>query len=40
MRPPLLLTLAVLSVPLAGCSTWKPPEISYDDTPRQAFWQR
>jgi P-type conjugative transfer protein TrbG len=36
MRPPLLLTLAVLSVPLAGCSTWKPPEIGYDDTPRQA----
>ena len=36
MRPSLLLTLAVLSVPLAGCSTWKPPEISYDDTPRPA----
>jgi len=36
MRPPILLTLAVLSVPLAGCSTWKPPAISYDDTPHPA----
>ena len=36
MRPPILLTLAVLSVPLAACSTWKPPAISYDDTPHPA----
>ena len=36
MRPPLLLILAMLSVPLTACSTWKPPEISYDDTPRPA----
>ncbi len=24
------------SASLAGCGTWKPPEITYDDTPRQA----
>ncbi|MCQ9156383.1 P-type conjugative transfer protein TrbG [Acidomonas methanolica] len=26
----------ILLVPLAACSSWKPPVISYDDTPRQA----
>jgi type IV secretion system protein TrbG len=36
MRPPTLVTLAVLAVPVAGCSTWKPPAISYDDTPHPA----
>jgi type IV secretion system protein TrbG len=36
MRPLPLATLLVASVSLGGCSTWTPPEISYDDTPRQA----
>jgi type IV secretion system protein VirB9 len=27
------------SVSLAGCSAWKPPAISYDNTPRQAVLQ-
>jgi P-type conjugative transfer protein TrbG len=27
------------SVSLGACSTWKPPEISYDDTPRPAVLQ-
>ncbi|GBQ23324.1 conjugal transfer protein TrbG [Ameyamaea chiangmaiensis NBRC 103196] len=26
----------ILLVPLAACSSWKPPSIRYDDTPRQA----
>ena len=26
----------MLAVPLAACSTWKPPAISYDDTPHPA----
>jgi len=36
------LPLAILllgSASLGACSTWKPPEISYDDTPRQAVLQ-
>jgi P-type conjugative transfer protein TrbG len=37
MRPIPLATLLLASVSLGACSTtWKPPEISYDDTPRQA----
>lgn len=42
MRIPLLTATASLlaSVSLAACSTaWKPPEIKYDDTPRQAVLQ-
>ena len=35
--PPAILLLA--SVSLGACSTWKPPEISYDDTPKQAVLQ-
>ncbi|HEX4077431.1 MAG TPA: P-type conjugative transfer protein TrbG [Rhizomicrobium sp.] len=31
-----LATLLLLSGSLAACSTWKPPQIFYDDTPRQA----
>jgi type IV secretion system protein VirB9 len=31
-----LATLLLTSVSVGACSTWKPPEISYDDTPRQA----
>ena len=34
------LTLPLLaSVSLGACSSWKPPEIKYDDTPRQAVLQ-
>jgi type IV secretion system protein VirB9 len=36
MRTFALATLLLASVSLGACSTWKPPEISYDDTPRQA----
>ena len=36
--PPLTLPLLAV-VPLAACSDWKPPEISYDDTPRPAVLQ-
>jgi hypothetical protein len=35
MRLPLS-ALVLLSGSLAACSTWKPPDIAYDDTPRQA----
>jgi type IV secretion system protein VirB9 len=34
-----LATLLLASTSLAACSTWKPPEISYDDTPKQAVRQ-
>jgi type IV secretion system protein VirB9 len=36
MRSLPLATLLLTSVSLGACSTWKPPEISYDDTPHQA----
>src|SRR5258708_34804194 len=36
MRSLPLATLLLVSTSLAACSTWKPPEISYDDTPGQA----
>jgi P-type conjugative transfer protein TrbG len=36
MRTLPLATLLLASVSLGACSIWKPPEISYDDTPRQA----
>jgi type IV secretion system protein TrbG len=37
---PLLAAPLLASVSLAACSTaWKPPEIKYDDTPRQAVLQ-
>jgi type IV secretion system protein VirB9 len=36
MRTLPVATLLLASVSLGACSTWKPPEISYDDTPRQA----
>ena len=39
MRKLPLATLLLASVSLGACSTWKPPEISYDDTPRQAVLQ-
>lgn len=29
--------LMILLAPLAACSSWKPPAIKYDDTPRQAI---
>ena len=35
----LSLATFLLSTSLAACSTWKPPEISYDDTPKQAVLQ-
>jgi type IV secretion system protein TrbG len=34
-----LATLLLVGASLGACSTWKPPEISYDDTPRQAVLQ-
>jgi type IV secretion system protein VirB9 len=41
MRPHSLVLLLLASVSLAGCAqTWKPPEISYDDTPRPAVLER
>jgi type IV secretion system protein VirB9 len=40
MRIPPLTFPLLASVSLAACSSaWKPPEISYDDTPRQAVLQ-
>ncbi len=39
MRHLPLATLLLASVSLGACSTWKPPEISYDDTPKQAVLQ-
>jgi type IV secretion system protein VirB9 len=40
MRIPSLAAPLLASVSLAACSTaWKPPEIKYDDTPRQAVLQ-
>jgi len=39
MRIPPLATLLLASASLGACSTWTPPEISYDDTPRQAVLQ-
>ena len=36
MRTLPLATLLLASVSLGACSMWKPPEISYDDTPRKA----
>jgi hypothetical protein len=40
MRKLHLATLLLASISLGACSTiWKPPEISYDDTPRQAVLQ-
>jgi P-type conjugative transfer protein TrbG len=40
MRIPLLAAPLLASVSLAACSSaWKPPEIKYDDTPRQAVLQ-
>jgi type IV secretion system protein VirB9 len=36
MRTLPLATLLLASMSLGACSIWKPPEISYDDTPRQA----
>jgi P-type conjugative transfer protein TrbG len=40
MRIPFLAAPLLASVSLAACSTaWKPPEIKYDDTPRQAVLQ-
>ena len=32
-------TLLLASASLGACSTWKPPAISYDDTPWQAVLQ-
>ena len=31
-----IVPLMILLAPLAACSSWKPPAIRYDDTPRQA----
>jgi type IV secretion system protein VirB9 len=40
MRIPSLAAPVLVSVSLAACSSdWKPPEIKYDDTPRQAVLQ-
>src|SRR6185437_15264709 len=39
MRAPPLAILLLVSASLAACATWKPPEISYDDTPKQALLQ-
>ena len=39
MRSLPLATLLLVSTSLAACSTWKPPEITYDDTPKQAVLQ-
>lgn len=36
MRTLPLTGLLLACTSLAGCSSWKPPEISYDDTPHQA----
>ena len=40
MRIATLATLLLTSVSLGACATaWKPPEISYDNTPKQAVLQ-
>jgi len=39
MRTLPLATLLLASASLGACSTWKPPAITYDDTPRQAILQ-
>jgi P-type conjugative transfer protein TrbG len=39
MRTLPLATLLLVSMSLVGCATWTPPEISYDDTPKQALLQ-
>ena len=39
MRKRHLATLLLAGASLGACSTWKPPAISYDDTPRQAVLQ-
>ena len=39
MRHLSLIVVLLGSVSLGACSTWKPPEISYDDTPRPAVLQ-
>ena len=40
MRIATLATLLLMSVSLGACATaWKPPEISYDNTPKQAVLQ-
>jgi type IV secretion system protein TrbG len=39
MRTRHLATLLLASGSLGACSTWKPPQIKYDDTPRQAVLQ-
>ena len=39
MRTLPLATLLLASASLGACSTWKPPAISYDDTPHQAVLQ-
>jgi P-type conjugative transfer protein TrbG len=39
MRIPSLTIPLLAFVSLAACSTWKPPAISYDNTPRQAVLQ-
>ena len=36
MRALPLASLLLACTSLAACSIWKPPEISYDDTPHQA----
>jgi type IV secretion system protein TrbG len=39
MRIASLATLLLTSISLGACATWKPPEISYDNTPKQAVLQ-
>ena len=39
MRISPLVLLPLLPLSLAACSTWKPPAISYDDTPKPAVLQ-
>src|SRR6185312_10095599 len=39
MRTLPLASLLLVSTSLVGCATWTPPEISYDDTPKQAVLQ-
>ena len=39
MRTLPLAALLLAGASLAACSTWKPPRITYDDTPRQAVLQ-
>ncbi len=36
MRAAPLVLLLLAGTSLGACSTWKPPEIRYDDTPKQA----